>query len=48
MDRTGGGRKEEAETPDPRSCSSSNQASTDGIGGGREEEVETPNPHTCS
>ena len=47
MDGTGGRREEEAETPDPRSCSSSNQASMDGTGGGREEEAGTPNPHTC-
>ena len=48
MDGTAGGREEEAETPDPRSCSSSNQASMDGTGSGKEEEVGTPNPHTCS
>ena len=48
MDGNGGGREEEAETPDPQSCSSSNQASLDGIGDGREEEVGTPNLHTCS
>ena len=48
MDGTGGGRKEEAETPDSRSCSNNNQASMDGAGGGREEEARTLNPHTCS
>ena len=48
MDDTGSGREEEVETPNPRSCSSSNHASMDGIGGGREEEVRTSNPHTCS
>ena len=47
MDGTGSGREEEAETPDPRSCSSSNQASMDGTDGGREEEAGMPNPHTC-
>ena len=48
MDGTSGGREEEAKTPDPRSCSSSNQASQDSTDGGREEEVGTPNPHPCS
>ena len=47
MDGTYGGREEEAETLNPRSCSSSNQASMDGTGGGREEEAGMPNPHTC-
>ena len=48
MDGTGGGREEEAERPDPQSCSSSNWASMDGTSDGREEEAKTPNPHTCS
>ena len=48
MDGIDDGREEEATTPDPRSCFSSNQASMDGTGGGREEEAGTPNPHTCS
>jgi len=48
MDGTDDGREEEAEMPDPQSCSSSNQASMDGTDDGREEEAETPNPHTCS
>ena len=48
MDGTGGGREEEAEMPDPQSCSSSNRASMDGTSDGREEKAETPNPHTCS
>ena len=47
MDGTGGGREEEAETPGPRSCSNSNQASMDGTDG-RREEAGTPNLHTGS
>ena len=48
MDGIGDGREEEAEMPDPQSCSSSNRASMDGTDDGREKEAETPNPHTCS
>ena len=48
MDDTDDGREEEAEMPDPQSCSSSNQPSMDGTGDGREEEAETPNPQSCS
>ena len=48
MDGTGDGREEEAETPNPQSCSSSNRASMDGTGDGREEEAETPDPQSCS
>ena len=48
MDGTGDGREEEAETPDPQSCSNSNRASMDGTGDGREEEAVTPNPQSCS
>ena len=44
MDGAGGGKEEEAETPDPRSYSSSNQASLDGTGGGKEEEQERQIP----
>ena len=35
-------------TINPQSCSSSNQASTDGTDSGREEEAETPDPRSCS
>ena len=48
MDGIGDRREEEAEMPDPQSCSSSNRASMDGTDDGREKEAETPNPHTCS
>ena len=47
MDGTGD-EKEEAETPNPQSCSSSNRASMDGVGDGREEEAETPDPQSNS
>ena len=47
MDGIDDGREEEAETPDPQSCSNSNRASMDGTSDGREEETEMPNPHTC-
>ena len=39
MDDTGDEKEEEAKTPDPQSCSSSNQASIDGTGNEREEEA---------
>ena len=48
MDGADDGKEEEAEMPDPQSCSSSNRASMDGTGNGREEEVETPNTQSCS
>ena len=44
MDGTGDEKEEEAETPDPQSCSSSNRASMDGTDDERKEEVETPDP----
>ena len=48
MDGICDGKEEEAEMPDPQSCSNNNRASMDGTGDGREEEAETLNPHTCS
>ena len=48
MDGTSDGKEEEAETPDPQSCFSSNRASMDGTGDGREEEAETLDPQSCS
>ena len=39
MDDTGDEKEEEAETPDPQSCSSSNRTSMDGTSDEKEEET---------
>ena len=48
MDGTGDEKEEEAETPDPQSCSSNNRASMDGISDEKKEEAETLDPQSCS